>query len=353
MNIGLFVSFGIGGADKSTYYLAKGFKELGYNIKIFYSQRSFPGPCWQWDAGMEILSRYDMYVGQYEMFEITDASQFNEFDIDILSVHRSGEDIGLIPNLEQTNCKVPIVETNIHGTLLTNPDFRIFPSQTIVDFHKIDCEHAIIPNPIAPNFNTGNLRSKLGIPDDAIVYGKISRPSNDIFTPMPYLAYKIIESKYEDKVFFLQAGMNNATDDIVKRMNFKNFIYINQTLDEDEISKFYNTFDIYCHGNSLGETFGNTIAEAMMHGKPIISHLGSLKWPQAQCEVIGKNDFIVEQRDLYSYKQYSEHMENLLINKNIYNDYSNYCLRRAENNFDYLHVSKKYIDLFQKILRSK
>jgi hypothetical protein len=36
--------------------------------------------------------------------------------------------------------------------------------------------------------------------------------------------------------------MNKATHDIVNKMNYENFIYLNQTLDEDYISKFYNTF---------------------------------------------------------------------------------------------------------------
>lgn len=350
MKIGLFVSFGIGGADKSSYYLAKGFKELGHEVTIFYSQRSFPGPCWQWDAGMEILSRYDMYVGQYPMHEITDSSQFNEFDIDVLSVHRSGEDFGLIPNLEQTNCKMPVVETNIHGALLTNPDFRIFPSQALVDFKKIECDHVVIANPIANNFNSGNLRNDLNIPDDAIVFGKISRPSNDIFTPMPYLAYKTIEKKYPGKVYFLQAGMNKATHDIVNKMNYENFIYLNQTLDEDYISKFYNTFDIYCHGNSLGETFGNTIAEAMMHGKPVISHLGAEMWPQAQCEVIGDLNYIIMQRDVYAYQMYAEKMEELILNKEEYARYAKYCQDRAHDNYLYTKVAQDYIDVFDKVI---
>jgi glycosyltransferase involved in cell wall biosynthesis len=353
MKIGLFASFGIGGADKATYYLAKGLKELGHEVKIFYSQRSFPGPCWQWDAGMEILSRHDMYVGHHEMYEITDASQFNDYDIEILNVHRSGEDIGLIPNLEKTNLNIPVVETNFHGVLLTNPDFRIFPTQTLVDFKQVVCDHVIIPNPISDNFHSGNLRKELNIPDDAIVFGKISRPSNDIFTPMPYLAYKIIEKKYDDKVYFLQVGMNNATHDIVNKMNFKNFIYLNQSLDEDFISRFYNTFDIYCHGNSLGETFGNTIAEAMMHGKPIVSHLGAEMWPQAHREIIGDDTYIVMQRDVYGYELYANLMEKLLTDKTEYDRYSKYCLERAQNNFLYTKVSQRYAEFFEKVLEKK
>ena len=34
-------------------------------------------------------------------------------------------------------------------------------------------------------------------------------------------------------------------------------------------------FDLLCHANKIGETFGNTIAEAMIHEKPVISIEGT------------------------------------------------------------------------------
>jgi glycosyltransferase involved in cell wall biosynthesis len=47
-----------------------------------------------------------------------------------------------------------------------------------------------------------------------------------------------------------------------------------------------NTFDVFCHFNKLGETFGNTVAEAMMHKLPVVSLAGSLVYPQAQREML-------------------------------------------------------------------
>ena len=53
------------------------------------------------------------------------------------------------------------------------------------------------------------------------------------------------------------------------------------------------TFDVFCHCNPLGETFGNTVAEAMMHGKPVVSHLGKRSWPQAQIELLASYNYYV------------------------------------------------------------
>jgi glycosyltransferase involved in cell wall biosynthesis len=346
MRIGMLVSFGIGGADKSCYYLAKGLRELGHDVVIFYTEMSFPKVSVQWDDDYEMLSRFDSYK-DFESHQITDVNQFNEHNIDLLNTHRSGDDFWLIPGFEQGNYNFPIVETNIHGTLLTKADYRIFPSQTMADFKKITIPYTVIYNPIMPKLTETDLREELGIPKDAFVYGKISRASNDIFTPITYLAYKKCEAP---NVYFIQMGINKATEDIAQRLNLKNFIAIDQSLDENRISQFYNTFDLYCHGNSLGETFGNTIAEAMIHGKPVVSHLGAKMWPQAQCEVIGNDNYFVRRNDTYAFEDYKNLMISLKDNKEEYKNYQEYCKDRAEKLFDYRVVSQKYADVFQKIL---
>lgn len=343
----MFVSFGIGGADKSSYYLAKGLKEIGHDVVIFYTEMSFPKVSIQWDSNYDMLSRFDSY-NDFESHLIEDVNDFNKYEIDILNIHRSGEDLWLIPGFENGNYNFPIVETNFHGELNTKADYRVFPSQTLVDFKKIKIPHTVIFNPIMPKLNDLDLREELGIPKNAFVFGKISRASNEIFTPITYLAYKKIETA---DTYFIQMGINKATEDIAKKLNFKNFIAIDQTLDEDRISKFYNTFDLYCHGNRLGETFGNTVAEAMMHGKPVITHIGASSWPQAQCEVLSRDEHIIKRQDVNAYQDYGNLMMDLMTNIDKYNDFKTYCESRAKEFFDYKIVAKSYLNLFEKIIK--
>lgn len=348
MRIGMMVSFGIGGADKSSYYLARGLKDLGHDVVIFYTEMSFPKVSVQWDANYEMLSRFESY-NDFESHLISDVNDFNNFNIDILNSHRSGEDLWLIPGFEQGIYNFPIVETNFHGVLQTKADFRVFPSQTLVNFKRLTIPHSVIFNPIMPKLCNENLRQELGIPEDAFVFGKISRASNEIFTPITYLAYKKNENP---NAYFIQMGINKATEEIAAKLNLKNFIAIDQTLDEIRISKFYNTFDLYCHGNKLGETFGNTVAEAMMHGKPVITHIGDPSWPQAQCEVIDKEDHIVRRQDIHAYVEYGDLMNTLMNDKNKYNEFQSYCEQRAKDYFDYKIVASKYAELFTGILNS-
>ena len=348
MRIGMMVSFGIGGADKSSYYLAEGLKELGHDVVVFYTDMSFPKVSPQWDSDYEMLSRFESYK-KFESHHIKNVDDFNNYNIDVLNSHRSGEDLWLIPGFEQGSYNFPIVETNFHGVLQTKADYRVFPSQTLVNFKRLNIPHSVIFNPIMPKLSNDNLREELGIPNDAFVFGKISRASNEIFTPITYLAYKSIENP---NAYFIQMGINKATEEIAIKLNLKNFIAIDQTLDEVRISKFYNTFDLYCHGNKLGETFGNTVAEAMMHGKPVITHLGDPKWPQAQCEVIDREDHIIRRQDVQAYLDYSNLMNDLMTNTQKYNEFQSYCDQRAKEFFDYKVVAKKYADLFNKVLNS-
>ena len=67
-----------------------------------------------------------------------------------------------------------------------------------------------------------------------------------------------------DDTCFLYVAPNTRVKDDIERLGIKNIILINPTSDEEIVSKLYNTFDVLCHSNSLGETFGNTIAEAMI-----------------------------------------------------------------------------------------
>jgi len=348
MRIGMMVSFGIGGADKSSYYLAEGLKGLGHDVVIFYTDMSFPKVSPQWDSNYEMLSRFENYKN-FESHHIKNVDDFNNYNIDVLNSHRSGEDLWLIPGFEQGSYNFPIVETNFHGVLQTKADYRVFPSRTLVNFKRLNIPHSVIFNPIMPKLSNDNLREELGIPNDAFVFGKISRASNEIFTPITYLAYKSIENS---NAYFIQMGINKATEEIASKLKLKNFIAIDQTLDEVRISKFYNTFDLYCHGNKLGETFGNTVAEAMMHGKPVITHLGDPKWPQAQCEVIDREDHIIRRQDVQAYLDYSNLMNDLMTNTQKYNEFQSYCDQRAKEFFDYKVVAKKYADLFNKVLNS-
>jgi len=345
MIVGQWVSFGLGGADKASYYLIKGLIELGVDVRIFYNEWSFPKPSPQLDSGVLLLSRYDQYKDlNVPMFEIKNVENLNNYNLNILNTHRGGDDFWLIPGLEKLHCNFKIVETNFHGNLFTRADVRVFPSYTMIESRSIQYRYVIIPNPIMPKLSNYNLRKKFNI-EGKFVFGRIGRPAKDIYSDTCLRAYKILEN--ENNFFIYVAPCNEARMDAHK-LGIKNILFIDQILDEVYISKLYNTFDVMCHSNKMGETFGNTIAEAMMHGKPVVSHFGK-DWPQAQKEVLGidySKHYVCENNA----EKYSSLMNKLMTDKHEYDLWSLFLELVANKYYNYKSVAAKYIELYKRIV---
>lgn len=341
LKLGQIVSFGVGGADKCALNLVKGLLALNENIEItiFYNKYSHPRE----DELKTNPSRFNEYLElPIKMVEFSDVSELNNYNIDILQTHRSGNDNWFLPNFESTDFNFKIIETNFHGYNQTKSDFRVYPSNTLVN-HLQPCNipYSVIANPINTSITNENLKNELNI-GDKFIYGRIARPDANIYTDINLRAYKQIES--DDNVFIYMAPNSRAITD-ANNLGIKNIIFIEPTSDELMVSKFYNTIDVLCHSNSLGETFGNTIAEAMINGKPIITHIGMSSWPQAHKELVGDMTelFITEN----FVENYAKTMLRLKNDMEYYNSTSKYLLERANKNYSYIEVAKKYFELYK------
>jgi len=344
LNIGQIVSFGVGGADKSALNLVKGLLKLNENIKVtvFYNKFSFP-------RNYELTtnpSRFSEYKSlPLDLIKITNVNELNNYNIDILNTHRSGNDNWFLPNFEATNFNFKIVETNFHGYNKTKSDYRVYPSKEIIKYlQPTKIPYSIIPNPIIRPLTTLNLREELKI-NNKFVYGRIGRVDDEIYSNISLQAYKKIEST---DTCFLYVGKNEKAVSDAKKLEIKNIIFLNPTSDEIKVSKIYNTFDVLCHSTPLGETFGNTIAEAMINGKPVVSHIGNGTWPQAQKELLGEKKELFITHDIIN--SYTNLMLKLKNNKKFYNLISTYLKHRALDYYDYIKVSKKYLELYLELL---
>lgn len=344
MRVGQFVQFGIGGADRAAENLIRGLLlDSSVHLTIFYNQQSIPKLSPQWDSGIEMLSRQRNY-NDLKIIKIDDLNQLNSYSLDILNTHRSGNDFWALPNFETILFNFKIVETNFHGRLETKADFRIFPSRAMVKKRGIVCSHEVIPNPIRNIVTDENLRVELGI-QNKFVFGRIGRACKEVYSNVNLLAYKQIENK--NTVFVYVSPCNRARED-AQKLNIKNIIFLDQTVDDIRISKIYNTFDVFCHSNSVGETFGNTIAEAMIHGKPVVSHIGEENWTQAQPELLGEMIELFVTKDAVN--AYAEKISELMEDVDYYKRVSDYLKNRADALYDYVKVSKRYVDVYKKLL---
>lgn len=174
------------------------------------------------------------------------------------------------------------------------------PTQWILEnacpWAKGDPRAGVFPFAIEKPASSENLRAKLGIPKDAFVLGRVGRPDPGIHDPISLRAYEKIQS--ENTYFLALSAPENMIAEAAQ-MGLKNFVPLAPLTSPEDLSKFYNTIDVLAHARRDGETFGCNIAEAMIHGKPVVSHLSNFM--EGHIDVLGDTGVMVQKDDFLGY----------------------------------------------------
>lgn len=133
-----------------------------------------------------------------------------------------------------------------------------------------------------------DLREKLNIPKDALVFGRHGGFSTfDIPFVMETVVFTALENP---NVYFL--FMNTMPFWHRAYGHQKNIIFLDSSIDPEYKTKFINTCDAMIHARQLGESFGLACAEFNIRNKPIITwQYGRDK---AHIDMLGKSAFIYE-----------------------------------------------------------
>lgn len=119
----------------------------------------------------------------------------------------------------------------------------------------------VVPHLVVKGNTTETLRKQLGIPEDAIVFGR--HGGSNTFD-ISFVHEAVVEIAKEDPTkFFLFMNTDRFCD-------LPNVIFLPRTIDVEEKQKFINTCDVYLHARSDGETFGLSVAEFAISDKPVI-----------------------------------------------------------------------------------
>ncbi len=112
-----------------------------------------------------------------------------------------------------------------------------------------------------------NMRDELGIPKDALVFGR--NGGWDTFD-LPFVKQSIVETleKRNDIWFVFQ-----YTEPFYEH---ERIIYLDPTADLNEKVRFINTSDVMIHARNIGESFGLSCAEFSIRNKPVITYYNSL-----------------------------------------------------------------------------
>jgi glycosyltransferase involved in cell wall biosynthesis len=194
------------------------------------------------------------------------------------------------------------IETNIFGY----NDTSVFLDKSIAICQYIAQARgktdAVIYNPIPDVAEEGNdLRKDFSIPKEAIVFGRIGRPAN--FTAIALEAFDHLARRFKD-LFYIIIGPCNETRGFVEARKIPNVILLEPTMDDDFIDAFHRTIDVMLHYRADGEVHSTAIAQAMMYGIPVISHVSNQY--NGQIETIGKAGGVA--RDLNEYIHLTEQL---------------------------------------------
>lgn len=236
------------------------------------------------------FARYDDFkhlLGEDHIFIGNGMSDFlnvlRKIHPDIIHFNRGNEEDFYTAKIDLIPKEIACVETNIFGKH-SNPRYEdrlskiFFVSQWLIDRYgwSINPKAKVLYNPICTPKTDLNLRDELNIPSNAIVLGRISRPDLD----NGEFIEKILASVLKNSIYFITIGSSEQFKQNTK--DNQNIKCLDPTTDEVYLSKFYNTIDILLHYRKEGETFGMNIAEAMIHGKPVVSHKSSIDNAQAE-----------------------------------------------------------------------
>lgn len=221
-----------------------------------------------------------------------------------------------------------IVPTGIHCVFdLSQPHGNVYVAVSSTLANKYGKPGHYVPHMIGlkPSITKENMRDQLGIPNNAIVFGRHGGTDTFNLQFVCTMISKIVEER--DDIYFVFVN----TPVFVEHPQV---IFLDKFINNDIKNKFIHTCDAYIEAGTLGHTFGMSIAEFTVNGKPIIAYDSAALWNRAHLEILG-NDVIIFRN--------AEEFYNILttfvpytVTSNPFNDY----LPR--------NVSKQFYDTFIK-----
>ncbi len=266
VKIGFFINhMSIGGVEVSTYDYADFNETILGNISYIlnyteYANRpgNYENPDHSRTANEKFINRFgSRYFNCNSMQEIDEVIQ--KENIDIFYVQKAGEIDNKISKVCKNAVHAVFTDLQPHGDVYAGISRWL---SNIYRYAKLP----YVPYMVRLYDTQDNLRSELGIPHEAVVFGRHGGyGSFDI--AFVHEAVREVAHAHPDWYFVF---LNTA-----KFCDLANVIFLPSTANMEYKTKFINTCDVMIHARHRGETFGLACAEFSIKNKPVITWLGS------------------------------------------------------------------------------
>lgn len=354
-----FAGLSSGGTERWLQYMAKGLGDRGYEVDFFYCDSApyrgsnYVHPdtdpsrlrflmeskvnLYQFSVGEKDVTKPD-----HEWLETNFWDVFDESRYDFVQTAKAGP-----PEYPYNRMKVPVFElvaldagfddsTNIAWSTLVSQTQRARWVQSGGRLARSN----VIPVPVFAPTTTENLRHALGIPIGDVVAGFHQAPRDEIYSDIPLRAFSTVY--LSNRHFIILSGSKKYRQQ-AKKMGLKNIHFLDFSSEPDCLSLFLNTLDVFAHGRKDGETFGTVFAEAMIHGKPCLSHI-SPKGSNGHIETIGPAGYVCTNLDSYSTK-----LEDLYSNQNLRNKLGKDAVKHSSLYYSYESAVDELVNLYESV----
>ena len=205
-----------------------------------------------------------------------------------------------------------------------------------------------VPHMVTLPNETGTFRRELGIPDNAIVFGRhggldtfdisfVKRLVYTIATQRPdiYFLFMNTDDFVEDRSYYRKKWLNQIIGPFRfanKKLN--NILFLAGSSDPNVKAKFVQTCDAMLHARSQGETFGIACGEFSIFNKPVITcDAGCIK-ERAHISILGDKGIYYS-----NYAQLKDIISNFTVNNR--RDYDAYT-----RDFNPASVMNKFKEVF-------
>jgi hypothetical protein len=173
-----------------------------------------------------------------------------------------------------------------------------------------------VPHMVLPPPETGDLRSELGIRETDTVFGRHGGQDTFNLQFAKEVISAIVRQRNDIYFIFLNAPEWDSHPQI---------IYLGATTDRVEKQKFINTCDAMIVPETMGHTFGMSVAEFSVSNKPVICYNGPV-WNTSHIDILGdKGIYFDNPNDFYRIlNTFSKEIPSGLNNayQNAYQDYT-------------------------------